>query len=44
MTDEECLELATRIRIVLSELAERIANMLKEKAELSKAVGRLLKA
>jgi len=44
MADEECLELATSIRVVLSELAERIANMLKEKAELSKAVGRLLKA
>lgn len=44
MSDEECLELATSIRVVLSELAERIANMLKEKAELSKAVGRLLQA
>jgi hypothetical protein len=41
MTDQQCLELATSIRLVLSELAERIANMLKEKAELSKAVGRL---
>jgi hypothetical protein len=44
LTDQECLQLATSIRVVLSELAERIANMLKEKAELSKAVGRLLKA
>jgi hypothetical protein len=44
MTDEQCLELATSIRLVLSELAERIANMLKEKAELSKAVGRLLQS
>jgi hypothetical protein len=43
LTDDECLELATSIRIVLSELAERIAAMLKEKSELSKAVGRLLK-
>ena len=43
MSDEDCLELATSIRVVLSELAERIANMLKEKTELSKAVGRLLK-
>jgi hypothetical protein len=44
MSDEECLELATSIRVVLTELAERIANMLKQKTELSKAVGRLLKA
>lgn len=41
-TDEECLELATSIRVVLTELAERIAIALKEEAELKSAVGRLL--
>jgi hypothetical protein len=41
-TDEECLELATSIRVVLTELAERISVALKEEAELKSAVGRLL--
>lgn len=41
-TDEECLELATSIRVVLTELAERISTALKEEAELKSAVGRLL--
>jgi hypothetical protein len=40
-TDAECLEIARDIRLVLSELAERIANALKDHAELNKAVGRL---
>jgi len=42
-TDEECLELATSIRIVITDLAERLANALKEEAELNAAVSRLLK-
>ncbi len=42
-TDEECLELATSIRMVLIELAERIATALKDEAELRTAVTRLLK-
>ena len=42
-TDEECLELATSIRVVLIELAERIAAALKEEAELKSAVSRLIK-
>lgn len=42
-TDEECLELATSIRIVLTELVDRLANALKEEAELKSAVSRLLK-
>jgi len=42
-TDEECLELATSIRVVLTELAERMGAALKEEAELSKAVSRLMK-
>jgi hypothetical protein len=41
-TDEECLEIATSIRIVMAELAERMAQALKEEAELSAAVSRLL--
>jgi hypothetical protein len=41
-TDEECLELATSIRLILMELAERIATALKDEAELRDAVSRLL--
>ena len=41
-TDEECLELASSIRILLSELAERTTAVLKDSAELDKAVSRLM--
>jgi len=41
-TDNECLELATSIRVVLTELAERISTALKEEATLKNAVSRLL--
>jgi len=41
-TDKECLELATSIRLVLIELAERISVALKDEAELRSAVNRLL--
>jgi hypothetical protein len=41
-TDEECLELATSIRVVLTELADRISVALKEEADLKTAVSRLL--
>jgi hypothetical protein len=41
-TDEECLEHATTIRLVLTELSERITTTLKENAELESAVGRLI--
>lgn len=43
-TDQECLELATSIRVVLTELVERMGNALKEELELSAAVSRLLQA
>jgi hypothetical protein len=43
-TDEECLELATSIRVVLTEFVERVAMALKDEAELDKAVSRLIKA
>lgn len=41
-SDEDCLELATSIRIVLTELAERMGQALKDEAELARAVSRLL--
>ncbi len=41
-TDEQCLDLATSIRVVLTELAERISLALKEEATLKNAVSRLL--
>lgn len=41
-TDEECLELATSIRVVLNELAERLGQALNDEAELNAAVSRLL--
>lgn len=43
-TDDRCLELATSIRVVLTELVDRIGNALKEEQELSTAVSRLLQA
>lgn len=42
LTDEECLRLATSIRVVLIELADRISAALKEEAELKSAVSALL--
>ena len=41
-TDEECLEIAQDIRLVLTELAERASTALREEAELKKSVSRLL--
>jgi len=41
-SDEECLEDATNIRIVMAEFAERMGQALKDEAELSTAVSRLL--
>lgn len=43
-SDETCLELATSIRVVLTELVERISTAVKEEAELTTAVQRLLQA
>ena len=42
LTDEQCLELATSIRVVLTELADRISHALQDKKELDDAVTRLL--
>jgi hypothetical protein len=41
-TDAECLEIAQEIRLVLTDLADRISQALKEEAELKKAVSRLM--
>lgn len=42
LEDEECLILAGSIRVVLSELSERIAQALKDEAELKNALSSLL--
>lgn len=41
LTDAECLELAHDVRVVLSELAERLGQALKDEVELGSAVSRL---
>jgi hypothetical protein len=41
-TDEECLEIATSIRVIMAEFAERMGQALKDEAELSAAVSKLL--
>ena len=41
-TDEDCLALATSIRVVLTELVERMASVLSDHAELKTAVNRLI--
>jgi len=41
-TDAECLEIAQAIRVILAELAERLSTALKDEAELTKALGKLL--
>lgn len=41
-TDDECLQIAQEIRVVLGDLAERISQALKEESEVKEAVSRLL--
>ncbi len=41
-TDEECLDIANSIRVVLSELSERLAQALKDEAELNHALSKLM--
>jgi hypothetical protein len=41
-TDEHCLELAHDVRVVLAELADRLGQALKDEAELTQAVTRLM--
>jgi len=42
-TDKECLKVATDIRVILVEMAERIGLVLKDNAELNASLTRLLK-
>jgi hypothetical protein len=42
LPDEECLELATSIRVILVELSEKLGQALKDEKELSDAVTKLL--
>jgi hypothetical protein len=42
-SDQECLELATTIRVVLTDLAERLSQALKDHAEIQGAISRLMK-
>lgn len=41
LSDESCLELASSIRVVLVEFAERLSQAMKDEAELNEAVNRL---
>ncbi|MCB4786030.1 hypothetical protein LGR64_07080 [Delftia sp. Lp-1] len=41
-TDEHCLEVATSVRVVLAELAERLSQALKDEVELTRAIARLM--
>lgn len=42
LSDEDCLALASSIRIVLGELSERLSQALKDEAELTKALSTLM--
>lgn len=41
-SDEHCLEIASSVRVVLAELSERLAQALKDEAELNNALSRLM--
>jgi hypothetical protein len=42
LSDEECLEIASSIRVVLTELSERLSQALKDEAELKNALSKLM--
>ena len=42
LSDEQCLELAGSVRVVLGELSERLSQALKDEAELTKALSALM--
>ncbi len=42
LSDEQCLELASSVRVVLGELSERLGQALKDEAELTKALSTLM--
>ncbi|HEY5741613.1 MAG TPA: hypothetical protein VIS99_03650 [Terrimicrobiaceae bacterium] len=41
-SDEECLALASSVRVVLNELSDRIAQALKDEAELKQALATIM--
>ena len=43
LSDSECLELAAAIRTILTALAERITDALKDEAEMREALGTLFR-
>ena len=43
LSDEQCLELAGSVRIVLGELSDGFSQALKDEAELTKALSTLMK-
>jgi len=43
LSDEECLKLASTVRLVLGALSERLSAILKDKAELTEAVATLMR-
>ena len=43
-SDEQCLQIAGDVRLVLGELSERLAQALKDEAELNHALARLAKS
>ena len=42
LSDEECLELASTVRLVLGALSERLSTILKDEAELTEAISTLM--
>ena len=42
-TDDDCLGIASSVRVVLAELSERLAQALKDEAEINNALSRLMK-
>lgn len=43
LSDEECLEIAGSVRVVLGELSERLSQALKDEAELTRALSTLMR-
>ncbi len=41
-SDEHCLELASHIRVILGELSDRLAQALKDEAEVNNALSKLM--
>lgn len=42
LSDEQCLQVAHDVRVVLVELAERLGQALKDEAEINSAISRLM--